>query len=153
MPQLRQAQPTINEMPSPTKWLPLVTSLSPRVLERGDRARVDAGSALARLGRDARQGRAPHRVAGGLPGLARRREYRALARPGVADNERQIPIASDVPERGSLLVAERTVAHGRIPCRCADAAHAPRPDAATAVMVMNPDARSSIETRRSNYAG
>ena len=46
MPQLRQAQPTINEMPAPTKWLPLVTSLFPRVLERGDRARVDARSPL-----------------------------------------------------------------------------------------------------------
>jgi hypothetical protein len=52
----------------------------------------------------------------------RRHADRALARPGVADNERQIPIASDGPERGPLLVAERTVAHGRIPCRCADAA-------------------------------
>src|SRR3954468_8009060 len=46
MSQLRQAQHTIKEMPAPTKWLPLVTSLSPRVLERGDRARVDARSTL-----------------------------------------------------------------------------------------------------------
>ena len=62
--------------------LKLLAPLPPCVFKARDGARADAGPGLKVLRRDARQGRAAHRVALPLPRLARDAEHGGFARTG-----------------------------------------------------------------------
>src|SRR3546814_7886587 len=73
------------------------------MFEAGDRARRDARTCLQAFGGDARQRRAAHLQPGVFPSLARHAEHRALARPGIADDDSKPAPVRHTLERGALL--------------------------------------------------
>jgi len=76
-------------------------------------ARLNAGGLAQILRRDAGERRSLHRQTFRLPGLAHRRERRALGRPGHPDQRFQIARAGDVLERLALLIAQPIVREHR----------------------------------------
>src|SRR3546814_6804822 len=97
-----------------------VTPLRPAMFEAGDRARRDARTFLQAFGGDARQRRAAHLQPGVFPSLARHAEHRALARPGIADDDSKPAPVRHTLERGALLTRKLQAA-----LRCARQRPAP----------------------------
>jgi len=73
------------------------------MLQAGDSARRNARAVLQTFGGNARQRGPANSVARALPGLTRHAEHRALAGPGIADNDAETALAGHVLERRALL--------------------------------------------------
>jgi hypothetical protein len=78
-------------------------ALAPLMLKAGDGARGNARTVLQPLGGNAGQRRTANGIARALPGLARHAQHRALAGPGIADDNAEAAPIGHMLERRALL--------------------------------------------------
>src|SRR5690606_15475360 len=80
--------------------------LRPLMLETGDRARGDTGTALQILGGNTRQSRAANAVTGALPSIAGHAQHGRLAGAGIAGDVGKVAARQYAVEYGLLLPPE-----------------------------------------------
>jgi hypothetical protein len=78
-------------------------ALAPLMFKAGDGARGNARTVLQPLGGNAGQRRTANGIARALPCLARNAQHRALAGPGIADNDAEAAPIGHMLERRALL--------------------------------------------------
>lgn len=83
-----------------------LAALVPLVLQAGNGARRNARAILQTLGGNAGQGGPANSVARVFPGLARHAEHRALAGPGMTDDDAETALVGHMLERRTLLAGE-----------------------------------------------
>jgi hypothetical protein len=81
-------------------------ALAPLMLKAGDGARRNARTVLQIFGGDAGQRRTANGIARALPCLARNAQHRALAGPGIADDNAEAAPIGHMLERRALLAGQ-----------------------------------------------